>query len=159
MRKQIPDAAHIIAMTRQGATQKQIADATGISVNGIRRRQRKLGVRAASDRPRPRSSIVTWTPEVQALWEGDLSQKQVAERLGIGTPTLQAAARRAGQYPRPNREPRVDPLAGLTPDQRADVKALQKARYSQKEAIAKVTAPKVKMRAMPVNTQQQGASA
>ena len=98
--------------------------------------------------------VFEWSPKVQADWEGPRSLKWIADRHGVDPGTIRRAAIRAGQYPRPKRAKAVSaspkrsvkPIDALTPAQLEDVSALRKAGFTLKEAIAKVTAPKAKIR-------------
>jgi hypothetical protein len=80
-----------------------------------------------------------------------MKKTEIAAALGVGKTALTSAAKRAGVPPRPNKVERatpapVDPMAGLTAAQIADVNTLRKSRYTLKEAVAMVTAPKAKIR-------------
>ncbi len=156
MNKPIPDAAHIIAMTRQGASQRKIAESIGVDRSTVSQRQKRLGVAPTGAAFNPKRKI-EWTAAVDKLWHGNLSMQGVAKALGVARSTLAKAAARKG-YKQGDRK-WVDPLAGLTPEQREDVSAYRRARYTIPEAIAAATAasaPKVKIRSA---TQQQEARA
>jgi hypothetical protein len=140
----------IAQMTLNGKTRIEIGAALGMSISGVRYRQDRLGLRPAVDRPRPHRLAVEWTPEVQALWDGPMNKKQIAAVLGVGRTALASAAIRVGAPPRlknvrPVAVAPVDPMAGLTESQIADVNTLRKSRYTIKDAIAMVTATKVKV--------------
>ena len=79
-----------------------------------------------------------------------MNKKQIAAVLGVGIAALASAAIRVGAPPRlknvrPVAVAPVDPMAGLTESQIADVNTLRKSKYTIKDAIAMVTATKVKV--------------
>ncbi|WP_386681866.1 hypothetical protein [Loktanella sp. R86503] len=102
-----------------------------------------------------------WTPEIEALWNSNRTQKDIAAEIGCRSWTLTLAARREGKPPRGivskakpgeaiGATPRPD--ANLTAKQKADVHTLRSAGYTLNKAVEMVTAPRVKIRfATPAN--------
>ena len=146
----------ISRMTNAGACRPEIAEHLGMTIHQVRYRQIRLGVMPDYRGSRVRHQGMAWSKKVQTMWDSDMSLSAIARTLGVTRNVVICAATRKGLWPRNKvkaapRRPKSSPTDALTPDQFADVQVYRRAGYTLKDAIAKVTAPKTKIRfAAPV---------
>tara|TARA_R110000822_G_scaffold211424_2_gene347071 strand:+ start:395 stop:862 length:468 start_codon:yes stop_codon:yes gene_type:complete len=143
----IENADAIIAIHKSGATNLEIGAELGLTMKQVRNRLQCLGLMRTQTK-------LTWNAELEKMWSSGVTRDEIAKRLGCDPTSISRMARRLGKPKRlvrgiPRRPVSNANMTDLTPEQVQDIATLRNFGDTLEVAVGKVTAPKVKIRATP----------